>query len=56
LSISKTPDPLYPHDLLHDGYPAKNACYDKCVGGWNQYLKSLRAYCETGRGAPYGSK
>jgi uncharacterized protein YndB with AHSA1/START domain len=34
-------------DLLHDGYPEKNASYDKCVGGWDHYLKSLRAYCET---------
>jgi methyltransferase (TIGR00027 family) len=42
-------------DLLHDGYPAKNAFYEKCVAGWAHYLGSLRAYCETGRGLPWGT-
>ena len=42
-------------DLLHDGYGAKSACYDRCTGGWDHYLKSLRAYCETGRGTPHKS-
>ena len=40
-------------DLVHDGYPGKGGCYDLCTGGWAHYLKSLRSYCETGRGTPY---
>jgi hypothetical protein len=40
-------------DLLHDGYRDKNGCYAQCIEGWTHYLKSLRAYCETGRGAPH---
>ena len=56
LSIRAIQDGVVTHvDLLHDGYSAKNACYDKCVGGWSHFFNSLRAYCETGRGMPYGS-
>lgn len=40
-------------DVLHDGYRDKNGCYAQCVEGWTHYLKSLRAYCETGRGTPH---
>lgn len=43
-------------DLLHDGYPAKNGVYDTCAERWGRYLKSLSAYCETGRGEPYVSR
>jgi methyltransferase (TIGR00027 family) len=42
-------------DLLHDGYPARNVFYEVCVGGWAHHLKSLRLYCETGRGTPWGA-
>ena len=40
-------------DLLHDGWAAKTSFYGICTGGWEHYAKSLRAYCETGRGEPY---
>src|SRR5262245_11879009 len=42
-------------DVLHDGYRDKNGCYAQCVEGWTHSLKSLRAYCETGRGTPHVS-
>jgi uncharacterized protein YndB with AHSA1/START domain len=40
-------------DMLHDGYRDKNGCYAQCVEEWTRSLKSLRAYCETGRGTPH---
>jgi hypothetical protein len=42
-------------DLVHDGYPQRNAFYEQCVAAWSHYLHSLRVFCETGRGAPLGS-
>ena len=42
-------------DLLHEGFASKTPFFEKCAGGWKYYLESLRAYCETGRGTPYGS-
>src|SRR5262249_29593788 len=42
-------------DLLHDGYPAEDGCHARCVEGWNYYLRSLKAYCETGLGMPQES-
>jgi NAD(P)-dependent dehydrogenase (short-subunit alcohol dehydrogenase family) len=42
-------------DLLHEGYQAKSAFYERCVAAWDHYLKSLRAYCETGRGTPWAA-
>jgi methyltransferase (TIGR00027 family) len=47
-------DGTYVH-LLHDGYPSRNAFYERCKDGWAHYLHSLRAYCETGGGMPWGA-
>jgi uncharacterized protein YndB with AHSA1/START domain len=40
-------------DLLHDGFRERNDFYARCVDGWDHYVRSLRAYCETGRGSPW---
>jgi uncharacterized protein YndB with AHSA1/START domain len=40
-------------DMLHDGYRDKHGCYSQWIEEWTHYLKSLRAYCETGRGTPH---
>jgi hypothetical protein len=42
-------------DILHDGYPTKNAVYETCASQWSHYAKSLLAFCETGRGEPFTS-
>ena len=42
-------------DLLHDGFSVDNMGYVQCVEAWNRRLKSLKAYCETGRGMPHAN-
>ncbi len=39
----------------HDGLTPTLACYPDCRAGWDHFLRSLASFCETGRGAPYGS-
>lgn len=41
--------------LEHIGLHPKIECYDICIGGWKQFLKSLEIYIETGKGQPFES-
>ena len=54
--IRANPDGSSVLSFTHIGLTPQLICYGKCVGGWDHYLKSLQAYCETGRGTPYPSK
>ncbi len=40
-------------DFQHIDYPYDNAFYAQCNYHWGQYLRSLKAFCEKGNGAPY---
>lgn len=40
-------------ELVHDGWREKTEFFGMCRAGWESYVESLRAYCETGRGTPY---
>ena len=39
--------------LEHIGLTPEVECYDICSQGWAQFLESLKAYLETGKGSPY---
>lgn len=39
--------------MEHQGLTPSVQCHDLCVQGWLQFLGSLKAYCETGKGSPY---
>lgn len=39
--------------LEHIGLTPQVECYDICSQGWAQFLGSLKAYLETGKGSPY---
>ena len=39
--------------LEHIGLTPQVECYDICSQGWAQFLESLKAYLETGKGTPY---
>jgi uncharacterized protein YndB with AHSA1/START domain len=39
--------------LVHKGFALDSGCYDDCIKGWGYFLKSLKAYLETGTGTPY---
>ena len=41
--------------LVHDGYAAKNECFERCVKGWAFFLASLAKYATTGTGEPYAA-
>jgi len=40
--------------LAHIGLLPRFDCYEICCAGWVQFLESLKQYCETGVGAPFG--
>jgi len=40
-------------DFAHLGLTPALACHAVCSAGWQQFLGSLRAYLETGSGAPF---
>ena len=40
----------------HDGWKITNDHYAGCNFSWGRYMESLRQYCQTGEGAPFGSK
>jgi uncharacterized protein YndB with AHSA1/START domain len=42
--------------LAHSAWRERNRVYDMCVGGWNHFLSSLKAYAETGTGTPHVRK
>ncbi len=54
-NIQANPDGSSTLVFTHIGLTPQLFCYDKCDAGWNHFLVSLRAYCETGRGTPYAS-
>ena len=37
----------------HQGLMTHCACYTSCAQGWDFFLDSLKAYCETGSGTPW---
>ena len=39
--------------FLHEGLNQSFECYDLCEAGWDQFLASLEAYLNTGKGMPY---
>lgn len=41
-------------ELCHEGLVPTLTCYASCRAGWEHFLKSLVAWAETGRGAPFG--
>jgi uncharacterized protein YndB with AHSA1/START domain len=42
-------------ELLHAGFPERNKVYEMCIGGWQYFMQSLKAYAETGRGTPHAA-
>jgi uncharacterized protein YndB with AHSA1/START domain len=40
-------------DFEHIGLTPALECFDVCRGGWDQFLASLQAWVETGRGRPF---
>ncbi len=42
--------------FLHEGLNDSFECYGVCEAGWNQFLASLQAYLETGKGKPHLKK
>ena len=40
-------------DFLHEGLNPTFECYNLCEAGWGQFLASLEAYINTGKGMPY---
>lgn len=39
--------------LTHDGLHPEVECYGICSAGWEQFVNSLKAYLETGKGTPF---
>lgn len=39
--------------MEHKGLTPAVECHDLCAQGWGQFLGSLKAYCETGKGSPF---
>lgn len=39
--------------LQHIGLTPAIECYKICSAGWNQFIQSLKNYCETGKGSPF---
>ena len=54
--IQANPDGSSTLLFTHIGLTPQLVCYEKCSAGWNHFLESLRAFCETGGGTPYSSK
>ena len=40
----------------HDGWAEQGNFYASCNFTWGRYLESLRQYCQTGKGAAFGSE
>ncbi|MFZ4928005.1 SRPBCC family protein [Chryseobacterium sp. Mn2064] len=40
-------------DLTHIGLNPSIECYEICIGGWKQFIGSLKMFLETGKGNPY---
>jgi uncharacterized protein YndB with AHSA1/START domain len=53
--IEASPDGSSTLVFTHIGLTPQLICYPMCNAGWNHFLESLRAYCETGRGTPYAN-
>lgn len=43
-------------NFRHRGLTPALECFDLCQAGWNRFLPSLKAYAETGKGAPIGGR
>jgi uncharacterized protein YndB with AHSA1/START domain len=41
-------------DFDHTEWREKGTVYEMCVGGWDHFMNSLKAYVETGKGTPFG--
>jgi len=54
--IQANPDGSSTLSFTHIGLTPQLVCYEKCNAGWNYFLESLRAFCETDRGTPYSTK
>ena len=52
IELGETPAGTHVH-LTHSGYPAKNEVYERCLGAWAYFLRSLASYTMTGTGEPY---
>ena len=39
--------------VTHIGLNPDVECYEICVGGWVQFIHSLKVFLETGKGSPY---
>jgi len=39
--------------FVNDGLTPQCECYDHCQKGWEHFLASLKAYCQTGVGTPF---
>ena len=39
--------------LQHDGWRAYTPMYAECNYTWGQFMRSLKLYCETGKGTPW---
>ncbi|GAA4260316.1 SRPBCC family protein [Dactylosporangium darangshiense] len=37
----------------HAGLTPRLACWDDCAAAWRQFLASIQAFAETGRGTPF---
>jgi uncharacterized protein YndB with AHSA1/START domain len=51
-NIKKAPEGTTLH-FSHKGWKEKTTCFKRCTDGWDHFLKSLKAYLETGKGAPF---
>src|SRR5688500_12741710 len=40
----------------HEGWDEDDEFYAICSFAWSRYMESLRQFCETGKGAPFGSE
>ena len=40
--------------FVHLGLVPSLECYGDCKLGWDHFLMSLKSYCETGKGHPFG--
>jgi uncharacterized protein YndB with AHSA1/START domain len=52
IELGETPTGTRVH-LAHAGYPAKNEVYERCIGAWSYFLRSLASYVMTGTGEPF---